>query len=108
LLLISHVHEFFSFNEVGKIFGELVNAVGHEIFILLSAMRGNENVFHGPERVILRKWLNLEDIKDGSSDLFILEGNDKIFFLNSWSSTNVHENRCWLHLGESGFHVEEI
>jgi len=100
LSLVSDVDERLSFAEVFEVCSELLDAVTHEFLILLSTMRGEQHIFHFPEWALLRKWFNLEDIKDSTCNFFFLKSLNQICLVHSWSSSNVHEDRSLLHLGE--------
>jgi len=107
-LLVGQIFQWLSFVEILKVLRELVNAIGHELFVLLSTVGSDQNVWKIPQLTLCVKWLNFEHIKDCTSDNAFFQSFSEILFVHCWSSTNIHKHSSFLHLGESRVHVEEF
>ena len=94
--------------EILQILSELLDAVSHEFFILLGAVRRDKDIWEVPELGFIREGLDFEDVEDGAADDTFFESLGQILLMHSGSSANIHENGCFLHFGEGGFHVEEV
>ena len=100
LLFVSDIGKRFSIAEILQVFDKLVNAVAHELFVLLSAMRSDQDVWERPKFALLDKRLLLENVEDSTCNYSFFESFCEVIFLNGWASSNVHEYGGLLHFGE--------
>ena len=97
LLLVGDIVERFTLMEVFQVLSKLLDAVSHELFVLLSAMGSQKHVWKRPQFTFLNERFLLEDIEDSTADHSFFESGDKVILLYGRSSANVHEHGRFLH-----------